>query len=73
MKSIVTPSFLELIYEVEKAINEGYEVSKTHYPSQNFTFYEVVMEIPEKTVEEKVPVEATPAKPKAGRPAKAAQ
>lgn len=40
-KTIATPNFIELMYEVEKLINEGWSIDQQAYPFFNFYLYEV--------------------------------
>lgn len=40
-KSLVNPSFLVLMMEVQQHIQEGWYIDENNYPTANFTYYEV--------------------------------
>lgn len=40
-KSLVNPSFLILMMEVQDHLREGWYIDENNYPTANFTYYEV--------------------------------
>lgn len=40
-KSLINPSFLVLMMEVQEHLQAGWYIDENNYPTANFTFYEV--------------------------------